>query len=97
MGCRGSRQHILTMVERKTRIIYARFVRSKRPEDVVDGLVGIIKENTLEAKSITRDNGLEFQRVKEAVEPLGTRLYRCHPYASFERGTNENANGLLRR
>ena len=45
-------------------------------------------------KSITADNGSEFMRLDEVLE---CPIYYAHPYASYERGTNENANRLIRR
>ncbi|WP_228099299.1 MULTISPECIES: IS30 family transposase, partial [unclassified Granulicatella] len=46
-------------------------------------------------KSITADNGSEFSRLTE-LESYLTAVYFAHPYASYERGTNENHNGLIR-
>jgi len=45
-------------------------------------------------KSITGDNGHEFAGLKDAVK---CGVYFCHPYSSWEKGTNERHNGLLRR
>ena len=47
-------------------------------------------------KSITFDNGVEFNCFKE-MEEMGLEFYFTHPYSSYERGTNENFNGLVRR
>ncbi len=47
-------------------------------------------------KSITIDNGSEFQFTKD-IEALGTKIYYCHPYSSFERGQNERQNRIIRR
>lgn len=46
-------------------------------------------------KSITSDNGSEFSRLSETVMGLSD-VYFAHPYASWERGTNEKHNGILR-
>lgn len=46
-----------------------------------------------EFESITFDNGSEFAKLSEIV---GTQIYFAHPYSPWERGTNENTNGLLR-
>ncbi len=48
-------------------------------------------------KTITYDNGKEFAGFKELERTLGMRSYFAHPYHSWERGTNENTNGLLRQ
>ena len=47
-------------------------------------------------KSISTDNGSEFFAWKEIQKILNTTVYFCHPYASFEKGTNENHNGIIR-
>ena len=47
-------------------------------------------------KSITFDNGVEFNCHKE-IETMRVKVYFTHPYSSYERGANENFNGLVRR
>ena len=59
-------------------------------------LENLIKKNTNLFKSITFDNGCEFSRCHE-LEKFGTEIYFAHPYSSFERGMNENFNGMIRR
>ena len=48
------------------------------------------------ALTLTLDNGSEFTRHEEVVKNTGVKTYFCHPYSSWERGANENANMLLR-
>jgi len=48
-------------------------------------------------KSITLDNGKEFAKHKKIAKALNTEVYFAHPYCSYERGTNENTNGLIRQ
>lgn len=47
-------------------------------------------------KTITSDNGSEFSELTLAVKDVKTNIYYTHPYSSFERGTNERTNGLIR-
>jgi len=47
--------------------------------------------------TLTSDNGKEFSRYKTISKELNADFYFAHPYSSWERGTNENTNGLLRR
>ena len=55
-------------------------------------------ENTgLLVKSITSDNGIEFKALGIFSYQTGIDIYRCEPYASHQRGTNKNVNGLIRR
>ena len=56
-----------------------------------------IIKNDIPVKSITVDNGLEFKRLGIAAKRLGVKLYKCDPYCSFQRGTNERTNALVRR
>jgi len=56
----------------------------------------IIKKNIV-VKSITIDNGLEFQALGIAAKRLGVKLYKCDPYCSFQRGSNERMNAIVRR
>lgn len=48
-------------------------------------------------KTLTYDNGVEMAQHKELTKQTGIPVYFAHPYASWERGTNENTNGLIRR
>ena len=47
--------------------------------------------------TITGDNGTEFSNHKTIAEQLGIDFYFTHPYSSWEKGTNENTNGLIRQ
>jgi IS30 family transposase len=48
-------------------------------------------------KTITADNGIENKHHREIAQQLKIKFYFCHPYHSWEKGTNENTNGMLRR
>ncbi len=98
---------LMTLVERKTRKVIVRKLKDRTQQSVTQALNGIERSMGKEAfraffKSITADNGSEFLHA-EALETsvLGshrrTRLYYAHPYASWERGSNENANRIIRR
>ena len=56
----------------------------------------IKKLSRFECKTITVDNGSEFTNHEEVTRQVGAQVYFCHPYSSWERGANENANMLLR-
>ena len=57
----------------------------------------IIRNEKLLIKSITVDNGLKCQMMDITRKQLNFKVYYCQPYSSFQRGTNENINGLVRR
>lgn len=56
-----------------------------------------MEKNKITVKSITTDNGLEFKALGITAKRLGVKYYKCDPYCSFQRGTNERINGLVRR
>lgn len=92
---------ILHIVERKTRFGKAMLLPSKNADGVADALREIlgklIARNPESVKSVTFDNGSEFVRHGEIGKELGFSTFFCHPYTSCEKGTVENANGIMRR
>ena len=91
---------LLTLVERKTRNMLVRKIPGKTAEAVMAELESL-KEDfgsgfSQVFKSITSDNGSEFSELA-TLQTGDTKVYFTHPYSSFERGTNERHNGLLRR
>ena len=98
---------LMTLIERKTRKILIRKLADKTQQSVLKALAGIERSMGVEAfrqvfKTITADNGSEFLDV-EAMEQSAlskkqrTQLFYAHPYASWERGSNENGNRMIRR
>lgn len=99
---------LLTLTERKTRKEFIIKVKNRKAETIVHALDRLEKKMGAKKfraifKSITVDNGTEFADT-EGMEgsyinkkTQRTKLYYCHPYSSFERGTNENQNGMARR
>ena len=91
---------LLTLTERKTRFEIVIKLNNKSSSEVIRAINSIkehLKGYSSEIfKSITTDNGSEFSRYEEIEEILGTMIYFCHPGASYEKGTNERHNGMLR-
>ena len=107
MGKRGESLHsLLVMTERKTRDEILMLLNEHTAEQVVCKIDALEKEwgdrfSTV-FKTITVDNGTEFSdcaSLERSVfgEKDRTKLYYCHPYSSYERGSNENQNRLVRR
>lgn len=106
MGCKGCKSALVVLTERLTRMP----VIFKVPDHTMESVVRVLDrlERRLGAKfrdifqTITVDNGCEFQdcrgmeRSKRARRPR-TKVYYCHPYSAFERGSNENMNRIIRR
>lgn len=97
---------LLTLTERKTRRLIIRKLRNRTQKTVVRAINGIERQMGTEAfrtvfKSITADNGSEFldhESLERSVSSgARTHIYYAHPYSSWERGSNENANRMIRR
>lgn len=105
-GKKGTKKTLLVLTERKTRNEIVRLMPNKTAASVVNVLNSI--ENFFGAKnfsnifqSITVDNGSEFADTNgmetSCSGGIRTKIYYCHPYSSWERGSNENQNKLIRR
>jgi IS30 family transposase len=96
-GPRGS-PSLLTVVDRKSRYTILSLVHSKFASEVNKKTENLFKSRkNLICKSITNDNGPEFGVFCDLQRKLQVPVYYTHPYRSWERGTNENTNGLLRQ
>lgn len=88
---------IVTLLERKTRFYLIKKVDSKSAKDVTQATIELLMPFKDHVHTITADNGREFAYHAEIAEALDTKVYFAHPYSSWERGANENSNGLLRQ
>jgi transposase, IS30 family len=87
---------LVTLTERKSRFTLLRKVANKQAQLVSQAIVELLQWiSTLE--SITADNGKEFAAHQHISQMLSVDFYFAHPYSSWERGTNENTNGLIRQ
>ena len=87
---------VVTLTERKSRFTLLRRVSSKQSDLVAQAVIALLKW-VVHLASITADNGKEFAAHLEISQALSVDFYFAHPYASWERGTNENTNGLIRQ
>ena len=85
---------LVTVVDRKTRLLLAAKIEDKTATTVQAALIRLLEG--MECRSLTTDNGKEFARHKEVSAALGVPVYFAHPHSPWERGTNENTNGLIR-
>jgi IS30 family transposase len=100
LGHKSKDDALLTLVERKSRMEIIRRIPSKDASAVTVALSDIFSkfpklQDTF--KSITSDNGSEFSELAEQGKESQIDVYFAHPYASWERGSNERHNGLIRR
>ncbi len=94
---KNHRQAIVSIVERKTGFTLIRKVERKTAQAVSRAMIGLLKPHREKVRTITSDNGKEFAGHKEIANKLKADFYFAHPYSSWERGTNENTNGLIRQ
>ena len=97
VGKKNEQASIISIVDRCSRMLW--LIKSEyKNEYYTDKLIyEFILENRITVKSITVDNGLEFKALGLCAKRLGVKLYKCDPYCSFQRGTNERTNALVRR
>ena len=88
---------ILSVVERKSKLTRLRKLATKGAAEMKDNAIGLLAPLAARVHTITVDNGKEFCEHELIAAGLQARLYFAHPYSSWERGLNENTNGLVRQ
>jgi len=88
---------LVTLAERKTRCSLLALAPDKSAQSVSEALIGALQPHAADVHTITYDNGKEFARHAEIACALDADGYFAHPYHSWERGLNENMNGLIRQ
>ena len=88
---------IVTLVERVTGATMIGRLRCRKARDVNRRVIDMIQTHRNLFLTITVDNGPEFHGYKDIEQATGVTIYFANPYASWERGTNENTNGLIRQ
>lgn len=94
---KGHSGALVTIVERVTNYTVSRQVSVKSAAAVTKATIALLKPLKDVVHTITADNGKEFAYHEEISEALEADIYFAHPYSSWERGLNENTNGLLRQ
>jgi len=92
---KGHRQAIVSMTERKSKLLRIKKVKQKTGKLVNQAICQKLKG--LIVYTLTSDNGREFSEHEKIARQLDASFYFCHPYSSWERGLNENTNGLVRQ
>jgi IS30 family transposase len=93
-----NRKHaIVTIVERVSKKTVMKKVKAKTAELVSSSTIASLKLFSNKVFTITADNGSEFAHHEKIGKELNADFYFAHPYASWERGLNENTNGLIRQ
>lgn len=90
-------QCLLTLVERKSGLNRIVKLKSRTAKNVIKALISLISSEPRIFKSLTFDNGSEFHSYKILEDMFGIVCYFANPHHPWERGTNENFNGLVRQ
>jgi transposase, IS30 family len=88
---------ILSAVERKSKLTRLRKLATKAAAEMKDNSIHLLAPLAAKVHTITVDNGKEFCEHELIAAGLQARIYFAHPYSSWERGLNENTNGLVRQ
>jgi len=89
--------YLVTLVERVTRYTLVGWSATKEADEVKSVIIRLLAAVGVACTGITFDNGKEFARHAEIAKALKADVFFARPYHSWERGTNENTNGLIRR
>lgn len=94
---KGHKGALLTINDRATGVLRMGYIKGKEAVDVEKKAVALMEDSAPFLRTITTDNGKEFANHEKIAEQLGIDFYFARPYHSWERGANENLNGLVRQ
>lgn len=94
---KGRRGALLTLVERNTLYVIVVKLLGKNAEELAEAAIMALHPIRDQVRTITFDNGLEFAAHEQIASAIDADIYFARPYASWERGANENMNGLIRQ
>lgn len=94
---KGDKHCIVSIVERKTGYLLIGKLTSRTTEELNKRVISLVMQHLPQVKTITADNGTEFNAYKRVEAATGVPFYFATPHHSWERGTNENTNGLIRQ
>jgi len=94
---KGKKGAIVTIVDRKSMFLKLSTPCSKKSNIVASEIKRLLAPYKKKVHTITTDNGLEFAKHKDISKALKCDFYFCDPYSSWQRGLNENINGLIRQ
>ncbi len=91
------RHAIVTLTERKSRLSLLAKVNQRTADQVGEAVIELLQPVADRLHTLTADNGKEFADHERIAHALRAEFYFAHPYAAWERGANENMNGLIRQ
>ena len=93
----GNDHCIVTLAERATGYLLIGKLRDRTMDEAATRTIQLIKKHPGKFRTITADNGTEFHSYKKIEKATGVKFYFATPHHAWERGTNENTNGLIRQ
>jgi len=97
MGASWEKPRIVTLVERASGYLLIGKLPNRTTKALNQRTIGLMQRTAASFLSITSDNGTEFHGYPHIEAATGTTVYFAHPHHPWERGTNENTNGLIRQ
>ena len=94
---KNHKKAFLTIVDKKTRLAFIKLVSGKKSDEVCSTLITLLTPYKKILKTLTLDNGKEWGRFKMIEKKLGLKVYFADPYCAWQRGLNEQTNGLIRQ
>lgn len=94
---KGHKGALLTINDRATGVLRMGYIKGKEAVDIEKKAIALLEDSAPFLRTITTDNGKEFANHEKIAEQLGIDFYFAKPYHSWERGANENLNGLVRQ
>jgi len=91
----GSKAALAVLVERSSRLVRASLVTTLKPEAYAQTVITLAKD--LRPRSLTTDNGIENKQHRLITKSIGTPVFFTDPYSSWQKGSVENANRMLRQ
>ena len=93
----GDRHCVLSLVERQSGYLVLGKLRARTTAEVTRRVIALIRQERGPVRTITADNGTEFHDFARIEQATGATIYFATPHHAWERGTNENTNGLVRQ
>lgn len=94
---KNHQQSLVSIVDRKTGFLWLKKCCSRKSEEILRATIDLLYPVSTALKTITADNGKEFSLHAQIACALNIDFYFADPYSSWQRGTNENTNGLIRQ
>ncbi|WP_067656902.1 IS30 family transposase [Acinetobacter sp. TGL-Y2] len=94
---KNQQQSLVSIVDRKTGYLWLKKCSTRKSQAVCEATVDLLAPIKEKLKTITADNGKEFSLHEQIANELEIEFYFADPYSAWQRGTNENTNGLIRQ